>query len=54
MVRRVSFEDAPGVLEVERACVADGRGMVRDAGFARAAYRNLTLGVAAIHSGWKI
>ncbi len=29
-------------------------GMVRDAGFARAAYRNLTLGVAAIHSGWKI
>jgi demethylmenaquinone methyltransferase/2-methoxy-6-polyprenyl-1,4-benzoquinol methylase len=29
-------------------------GMVRDAGFERAAYRNLTLGVAAIHSGWKI
>ena len=29
-------------------------GMIRDAGFARAAYRNLTFGVAAIHSGWRI
>ena len=29
-------------------------GMVRDAGFARASYRNLSLGVAAIHSGWRI
>jgi demethylmenaquinone methyltransferase/2-methoxy-6-polyprenyl-1,4-benzoquinol methylase len=29
-------------------------GMVRDAGFERAAYRNLTLGVAAMHSGWKL
>jgi len=28
--------------------------MVRDAGFARVTYRNLTGGVAAIHSGWKI
>jgi demethylmenaquinone methyltransferase/2-methoxy-6-polyprenyl-1,4-benzoquinol methylase len=28
--------------------------MVRDAGFARVSYRNLTGGVAAIHSGWKI
>lgn len=28
--------------------------MVRDAGFANAKYRNLTLGVAALHSGWKI
>ena len=29
-------------------------GMIRDAGFERCAYRNLTLGVAAIHSGWKL
>lgn len=29
-------------------------GMIRDAGFARVSYRNLTGGVAAIHSGWKI
>jgi demethylmenaquinone methyltransferase / 2-methoxy-6-polyprenyl-1,4-benzoquinol methylase len=28
--------------------------MLRDAGFAQAKYRNLTLGVAALHSGWKI
>lgn len=28
--------------------------MVKDAGFARATYRNLTMGVAALHSGWKI
>ena len=28
--------------------------MVRDAGFSRVSYRNLTGGVAAIHSGWKI
>lgn len=28
--------------------------MVRAAGFARVSYRNLTGGVAAIHSGWKI
>ena len=28
--------------------------MIRDAGFARVSYRNLTGGVAAIHSGWKI
>ena len=28
--------------------------MVRDAGFARVSYRNLTGGIAAIHSGWKI
>ncbi len=28
--------------------------MARDAGFARVSYRNLTGGVAAIHSGWKI
>lgn len=28
--------------------------MIRDAGFAMAKYRNLTLGVAALHSGWKI
>ncbi|SFE75144.1 demethylmenaquinone methyltransferase [Sulfitobacter brevis] len=29
-------------------------GMVRAAGFANAKYRNLTMGVAALHSGWKI
>jgi demethylmenaquinone methyltransferase/2-methoxy-6-polyprenyl-1,4-benzoquinol methylase len=28
--------------------------MIREAGFARVSYRNLTGGVAAIHSGWKI
>jgi demethylmenaquinone methyltransferase/2-methoxy-6-polyprenyl-1,4-benzoquinol methylase len=29
-------------------------GMVRDAGFAGASFRNLSLGVAALHSGWKV
>jgi demethylmenaquinone methyltransferase/2-methoxy-6-polyprenyl-1,4-benzoquinol methylase len=29
-------------------------GMIRAAGFGNATYRNLSLGVAAIHSGWKI
>lgn len=29
-------------------------GMVRKAGFANAKYRNLSLGIAALHSGWKI
>ena len=29
-------------------------GMIREARFARASYRNLTGGVAAIHSGWRI
>ncbi len=29
-------------------------GMIREAGFARVDYRNLTGGIAAIHSGWKI
>ena len=28
--------------------------MIRDAGFANAKYRNLTMGIAALHSGWKI
>ena len=28
--------------------------MVRDAGFKNAKYRNMTMGVAALHSGWKI
>jgi demethylmenaquinone methyltransferase/2-methoxy-6-polyprenyl-1,4-benzoquinol methylase len=27
--------------------------MIRTAGFSRAAYRNLTGGIAAIHSGWR-
>ncbi len=29
-------------------------GMVRDAGFDQAKYRNMTMGVAALHSGWKL
>ena len=29
-------------------------GMIRQAGFGNAKYRNLTLGVAALHSGWKL
>ena len=29
-------------------------GMIREAGFGNAKYRNLTLGVAALHSGWKL
>ncbi|NVO22457.1 bifunctional demethylmenaquinone methyltransferase/2-methoxy-6-polyprenyl-1,4-benzoquinol methylase UbiE [Donghicola sp. C2-DW-16] len=29
-------------------------GMVKTAGFANAKYRNLSLGIAALHSGWKI
>ena len=28
--------------------------MIRDAGFERVSYRNLTGGIAAIHSGWRI
>lgn len=28
--------------------------MIRGAGFSRVAYRNLTMGVAAIHSGWRL
>jgi demethylmenaquinone methyltransferase/2-methoxy-6-polyprenyl-1,4-benzoquinol methylase len=28
--------------------------MIRDAGFGQVKYRNLTLGVAALHSGWKL
>src|SRR6478672_522970 len=28
--------------------------MIRDAGFERVTYRNLTGGIAAIHSGWKV
>lgn len=29
-------------------------GMIRDAGFSNVKYRNLTMGIAALHSGWKI
>jgi len=29
-------------------------GMVRDAGFGNAAYRNLSMGIACLHSGWKL
>ncbi|RLJ41205.1 demethylmenaquinone methyltransferase/2-methoxy-6-polyprenyl-1,4-benzoquinol methylase [Litoreibacter meonggei] len=29
-------------------------GMIRSAGFENVSYRNMTLGVAALHSGWKI
>ena len=29
-------------------------GMIREAGFAQVKYRNLSMGIAALHSGWKI
>ncbi len=29
-------------------------GLIRDAGFERVGYRNLTGGIAAIHWGWKL
>jgi demethylmenaquinone methyltransferase/2-methoxy-6-polyprenyl-1,4-benzoquinol methylase len=29
-------------------------GMIRDAGFDRVQYRNLSMGIAALHSGWKL
>ena len=29
-------------------------GMIRDAGFGQVKYRNLSLGVAALHSGWRL
>jgi len=29
-------------------------GMIRDAGFGQVKFRNLTMGVAALHSGWKL
>ena len=29
-------------------------GMIRDAGFGQVRYRNLTMGVACLHSGWKL
>jgi demethylmenaquinone methyltransferase/2-methoxy-6-polyprenyl-1,4-benzoquinol methylase len=29
-------------------------GMVNDAGFEHAKYRNMTMGIAALHSGWKL
>lgn len=29
-------------------------GMVKQAGFENASYRNMTMGIAALHSGWKI
>ena len=29
-------------------------GMIREAGFGQVRYRNLTMGVAALHSGWKL
>ena len=32
----------------------DFKGMIEDAGFANVSYRNLTGGVVAIHSGWRI
>ena len=35
----------------EQARFAD---MIRDAGFERVQYRNLSLGVAALHSGWRL
>ncbi|MEJ1990996.1 MAG: class I SAM-dependent methyltransferase, partial [Maritimibacter sp.] len=29
-------------------------GMIRTAGFENVSYRNLSMGIAALHSGWKI
>jgi len=29
-------------------------GMIRDAGFTQVKYRNLSMGIAALHSGWKL
>ena len=29
-------------------------GMIRQAGFGQVSYRNLSMGIAALHSGWKI
>jgi demethylmenaquinone methyltransferase/2-methoxy-6-polyprenyl-1,4-benzoquinol methylase len=29
-------------------------GMIREAGFANVKYRNLSMGIAALHSGWKV
>jgi demethylmenaquinone methyltransferase/2-methoxy-6-polyprenyl-1,4-benzoquinol methylase len=29
-------------------------GMVKAAGFSQASYRNLSMGIACLHSGWKI
>lgn len=29
-------------------------GMVKNAGFENAKYRNLSLGISALHSGWKL
>jgi demethylmenaquinone methyltransferase/2-methoxy-6-polyprenyl-1,4-benzoquinol methylase len=29
-------------------------GMVRGAGFGQVKYRNLSMGIAALHSGWKL
>jgi demethylmenaquinone methyltransferase/2-methoxy-6-polyprenyl-1,4-benzoquinol methylase len=29
-------------------------GMIRDAEFENVSYRNMTMGIAALHSGWKI
>jgi demethylmenaquinone methyltransferase/2-methoxy-6-polyprenyl-1,4-benzoquinol methylase len=28
--------------------------MIREAGFGQVKYRNLSLGIAALHSGWKL
>jgi demethylmenaquinone methyltransferase/2-methoxy-6-polyprenyl-1,4-benzoquinol methylase len=28
--------------------------MIRDGGFEQVKYRNMTMGVAALHSGWKL
>jgi demethylmenaquinone methyltransferase/2-methoxy-6-polyprenyl-1,4-benzoquinol methylase len=29
-------------------------GMIREAGFGQVRFRNLSMGIAALHSGWKI
>ena len=56
--KAIAGEDVPYRYLVESICKFPNQerfaAMVRDAGFARVSYRNLTGGVAAIHSGWKV
>ena len=59
----LDYPDMEDEIEVMRRTTTDYRhepetvlsaDMIRDAGFGRIQYRNQTLGVAAIHSGWRI
>ena len=60
------LQQIPGVADINNGLVTAGptiiffpdqekfKTMIEDAGFSRASYRNLTGGVVAIHSGWRI